>query len=77
MAKKIQLMQRLGAAMDNESLEWLSDNRPDLADALEAEIIDGATPEMVRRFIMGTYQRPEIALRLEQAARALGAGEEG
>lgn len=33
MARKFKPMERLGAALDADSLQWLNDNRPDLAEA--------------------------------------------
>ena len=61
----------LGQALDEESLEWLNDNRPAIAAALERELAQGTSPEWLRRFVMQHTQRQEIALRIEQAARAL------
>ena len=63
----------LGAAINRESYEWLTDNLPWLADALRSEVSSGATPAQVRQFVMRQTQRPALALRLEQAAAYLAA----
>lgn len=65
----------LGDALDAVSLQWLNDNYPELAEALAREMDLGATPVQVRRYVMGRTQRLELALRCEQAARALAAVE--
>jgi len=36
----------LGAAINRESYEWLTDNLPWLADALRSEVSSGATPAL-------------------------------
>jgi hypothetical protein len=64
-------MERLGEALDAASLQWLNDNHPELAGALEHEVAIGARPEEVRRYVMQRTQRQELALRCEQAARAM------
>ena len=61
----------LGAAIDQVSLQWLNDNVPALAQAVEDTVAAGASPAEVRRFVMRQTQRQELALRCEQAARAL------
>ena len=66
---------RIGAALDEISFAWLSDNRPTLAEAIEIEVERGATPVQIRRFVMSKTQRIELALRCEQAARHLAEGE--
>jgi hypothetical protein len=38
-------MPRLAAALDDVSRQWLNDNHPELAEALEWEITLGATPD--------------------------------
>ena len=68
----------VGEALDEISWDWLSDNFPALAEALQTAVMEnGVTPERIRRFVMGKVQRYELALRCEQAARWLlgnGAG---
>jgi len=54
-----------------ESWEWLSDNHPLLAEAVEAAVNDGAESHEIRRYVMQRTQRFELALRCEQAARYL------
>ncbi|MBN1954290.1 MAG: hypothetical protein JW900_04480 [Anaerolineae bacterium] len=67
----------IGAALDVMSMQWLNDNAPELAEALEREVQLGATPPEVRRYVMQQTQRLELALRCEQAARAMGSEQEG
>lgn len=59
----------LQAAIDEESYQFLSENYPELADAVTVEIAQGALPEEIGRFAARLTQRPALALRLEQAAR--------
>lgn len=59
----------IGQALDEISAQWLSDNHPRLAEAVLVEVEMGATPELVRRYVMRQTQRVELALRCEQAAR--------
>lgn len=61
----------IGVALDAISWEWISDNHPDLAEAIEVEVARGATPSAIRRFVMSRTQRIELALRCEQAASHL------
>jgi len=61
----------LAAAINAESWQWLQDNAPPLADALAAEVRQGATAEQVRQFAMRATGRVEISRRLEQAATHL------
>lgn len=64
---------RLGAALDRESYEWLQDANPALAEALQAEVADGAEPEAIERFFLNTYglDRDKLGRRLKSAARHL------
>lgn len=64
----------IGQALDEISHQWVCDNHPRLAEAIEAEVQMGATPDLVRRYVMRQTQRLELALRCEQAARWLAAG---
>ena len=59
------------AAQDAESYEWLWNDSPVYARAVEAAIRNGRTPQQIReRFLRRGYGlRPERAARLEQAAR--------
>ena len=61
----------IARALDQISFQWLSDNHPELAEALEIEVERGATPTDVRRFVMRYTDRFELALRCEQATRWL------
>ena len=47
---------------------------PNIASAIESAIARGATPEDVRRRVMGITQRYELSKRCEQAARWLARG---
>lgn len=67
---------RIGVVLDLESVELLDEQYPGLTTMIEEEIADGATPRDVYRYIIRVYQRKELALRAEQAARALVAGGE-
>jgi len=58
----------IARALDYISWQWLSDNHPELAEAIELEVGRGATPTDVRRFVMRYTDRFELALRCEQAA---------
>lgn len=58
----------IGSALDAISWEWLSDNHPQLAEAIEVEVARGATPDAIRRYVVRRTQRLELALRCEQAA---------
>jgi hypothetical protein len=64
----------LQAALDQESYQFLVDNYPDLAEAVEVEVGNGARPEEVGRFVARLTQRPALALRVEQAARFVSRG---
>lgn len=63
----------IGSALDEISWEWLNDNHPQLAEAIETEVARGATPDVIRRYVMIRTQRLELALRCEQAAQHLAA----
>lgn len=63
----------IGEALDEDSYQWLNDNRPDLAEAIEAAVGNGVTPIQVRRYVMARTERRELALRCEQAANFLAA----
>ena len=71
---RVKRMATLAEALDAQSLQWMNDNIPGLVDALEAEIENGETPETIRRFVMAHTMRFELALRCEQAARAIQNG---
>lgn len=59
----------IGEALDEISWYWISDNYPQLAEAIQTEVKRGARPEAIRRFVMKRTERLELALRCEQAAR--------
>lgn len=61
----------LDAATDEDSYYYLRHNYDKLCRAVEREVIRGRTPEQIsERFKRRTYNlRPEMAARLEQAAR--------
>jgi len=61
----------IGSALDAISWEWLNDNHPELAMAIELEVDRGATPYAIRRYVVQRTQRIELALRCEQAASHL------
>lgn len=69
----------LGTELDRESWEWLSENHPTIADAVELTVKRGATPDQVRAFVLRRCgpNRFEFARRCESAARHLGATKAG
>ena len=69
MARK---MRAIGEALDDISWEWLEEMYPGLAEAIEKEMAKGATAGEIKRFVQAWTFRPELALRCEQAARAVG-----
>lgn len=68
MAHKAQNLSVIGSALDEISWQWLNDNHPRLAEAIEVEVARGATPDNIRRYVVQRTQRIELALRCEQAA---------
>lgn len=66
-------MTRLGAELDKESYEWLASNHPDILEAVETEVSAGAKPSDMRLFTIRQTGRPDIANRIEQAARHIAA----
>ena len=63
----------LGEQLDAESWQWLVENHPSIADAVELSIARGATPEQIRGFVLRRCgaNRVEFARRCESAARHL------
>lgn len=72
MAQKL-TMTRLGAELDKESYEWLAAVHPEILDAVEAEVSAGAKPADLRLFVIRQTGRPDLANRVEQAARHIAA----
>lgn len=64
-------MQALERALDQESLTWLLTQHPNIAEAIENAVCNGATPEDIKRAVIRHTQRDDLARRCEQAARAL------
>ena len=64
---------KLGATLDEAAYEWILDEYPQLAIALETEILAGATPDDVRRFMTAHVGEHRVALiaRCVSAARWL------
>lgn len=60
-------------ALAAESWQWLSDQQPEIADALSTEIGRGATPSQIRATVMRLTDRRELAVRCELAAQYLAA----
>lgn len=58
----------IGKALNEISWQWLSDNHPRLAEAIEVEVDRGAASADIRRYVMDKTQRLELALRCEQGA---------
>lgn len=61
----------LSTALDEESWDWLNENAPAIANAVQTAITRKATPTDVRRFVVSRTGRAELAARCEQAARHL------
>jgi glutathione S-transferase len=63
----------LATELDKESYEWLVENHPTIADAVQLSVTRGATPEQVRSFVLRRCgaNRIEFARRCEAAARHL------
>lgn len=66
MARK---MVKVGEALDAISWDWLEELYPGLAEAIEGEMVKGASPAEIKRFVLARTYRVELALRCEQAAR--------
>jgi hypothetical protein len=64
----------LGLELDKESWEWLVEQHPTIADAVEMHVTKGATPDQIRAFVLRRcgVNRVEFARRCEAAARHLG-----
>lgn len=67
--KATDVMQPLGDVIDEESWDWLMDNRPEVAIAVRDVVEGGASAEEIRSYVMRQTERKELALRCEQAAR--------
>lgn len=67
-------MQELERALEAESLEWMQAQHPEIVDAIQAALTEGAKPADIRWRVMRHTSRPEIAKRCELVAKAL-AGE--
>ena len=67
----IKQMTKLQQALDESAWMHLAQERPELAQAIEAELSAGASPEDVQRFVMKATGQPRLAQQLEQAARHL------
>lgn len=63
----------LGAALDEESWEWLSEANPKAASGVRTAIRRGALPYDVRRFVQVKTRREEISMRCQQAAQHIQA----
>ena len=65
-------MPEVDRELDRISLQWLNDHYPGLAQAIEIGVTQrGHSPIEVRRRVMAQAERYELALRCEQAARAI------
>ena len=74
MKKKMKPMQALDRALEAESLQWMLTQHPEIVDAIQDALDDGATPEDIRWRVIRLTDRAEIAKRCQLVARAL-AGE--
>ena len=64
--------ERLDAAIDEASYQWLADELPGIAEAVAAEVAAGVDAHDIRLRVQDRTGRRELALRCEQAARFLG-----
>lgn len=71
MTKQTGWQAQIETVLDRLSLQWLNDNQPELAEAIDVAVANGASAGEIRRLVMAQTQRLELALRCEQAARAL------
>ncbi len=71
----LQELPHLDQAINEESWQWLDDNAPIYAKAVQKEVANGRTPEQIRYYFMKRTQREAMAMRCEQAARHLQAVE--
>lgn len=69
----LRTMPRVEATLNKESYEFLADYWPELAEAIEEEVRNGAQPAEVGRFVMQKTQRERLAARSKQAAAHLAA----
>lgn len=70
--------EKLGAALDRQSYEWLLEADEDIANAIAAEVKSGASPDEIRRFILSHAgsDRHGLASRAMSAARYLQAAKQ-
>ena len=61
----------IDAAIDEESWDWLQDNLPMMASAVQIEVRKNVSAEEIRRHIMRKTFRPALAMRCSQAAQHL------
>ena len=65
--------QMLARELYRESYEWLTDNHPAIAEAVETLTLDGTTPEEIKRFVLDRLgpERNGLATRCLNASRFL------
>jgi len=61
----------LDAALASVSWDWLEQTHPAIAEALIYEVGRGGQPTDLKLHVLAAVGRPELALRVEQAARYL------
>lgn len=66
-------LNKLGAALDKQSYEWLLEANEDIAAAVAAEVDAGVSPDAIRRYILAHVgpDRSGLAARCQSAARYL------
>jgi len=69
-------LNNLAGMLDQESWQWLLEQHPRIADALENAVINGATMNEIRVIAWSRTGRKEIVTRIENAARWLMSLEE-
>jgi len=74
---KLAHLNEIGQTLDQISYDWLSDNYPDLLEAIEKAVERGVDPRTIRRFVMLQTDRSPLALRCQQVARAVQRSQDG
>lgn len=66
-------LNKLGAALDKQSWQWLQEADADIAAAVAAEVEAGVSPDAIRRFVLAHAgpAREGLASRCMSAARYL------
>ena len=66
-------MDKLAQALDTAAYKWLSGMYPEIAEAVKAELQNGATPDEIRRFVGQYAENQTLATNCARAARFIKA----